>query len=76
MEQSQEEFFFALPYDLMDLLLHAHNEEVAPADAAAAAGLTEEQARRVYRDIEAKRRTTRILHLPALLLEEVPQVGH
>jgi len=76
MEQSQEEFFFALPYDLMDLMLYAHNEGVDPAEAAAAAGLTEEQARRVYRDIEAKRRTTRILHLPALLLEEVPQVGH
>jgi len=69
--QGQDEFFFALPYDKMDLLLAAHNLGVDAAKAAAAAHLTVEQARRVYRDIETKRRTTRYLHLGAQLVDAV-----
>jgi NAD+ synthase len=66
--QSQEEFYFALPYRLMDLMLYAYIHGVAPARAGAAAGLTPEQVERVYRDIEAKRRTSRQLHDPARLI--------
>jgi len=60
--QSQEEFYFALPYDLMDLCLFGHNHEVAAAEVGAAIGLTTVQVERVYKDIEAKRRATRYLH--------------
>ena len=41
---------------------------------AAAAGLTDEQVQRVYRDIDQKRRTTEYLHLPPQLVCEVPEV--
>ena len=73
--QGQDEFYFALPYPKMDLMLYAYSHQVAPAEAARAAGLTEEQASWVYRDIEAKRRTTRYMHLPAQLIEPIADVG-
>jgi NAD+ synthase len=73
--QTQEEFYFALPYQQMDLCLWAHNHQVPPDVAAEATGLTGEQVLRVYRDIEQKRRTTRYLHMRPLLVEPVPEVG-
>ena len=71
LEQTQEEFYFALPYDRMDLCLWAHDHHVPPAEAAPAVDLSPEQVARVYHDIEAKRRTTRYLHTPPLLVEPV-----
>lgn len=66
--QTQEEFFFALPWDRMDLCLWAHDHAVPASEAAATLGLDAPQVDRVYRDIEAKRRATRALHLPPLLV--------
>jgi NAD+ synthase len=74
MPQSQEEFYFSLPYHLMDLVLYGKNNDVALADIAAAAKLTEEQVLRVYRDIEQKRKTTEYLHLSPQLLGAVPEI--
>jgi NAD+ synthase len=72
--QSQEEFYFSLPYEQLDLCLYAHNHSL-PADAVApAVGLSVEDVSRVFRDIEQKRRTTRYLHLPPLLVEPVPEL--
>ena len=66
--QTQEEFYFALPYAEMDLCLWAVNHGVPAADAAPVLGLTAEQVERVYRDIEAKRRASRYLHQQPLLV--------
>jgi NAD+ synthase len=71
MEQTQEEFYFSLPYREMDMCLYGHDHGVPAAEVAQAAGLTAAQVERVYRDIEAKRRTTRYLHLPPMLVEPV-----
>lgn len=71
LEQTQEEFYFALPYDRMDLCLYAYNHKVNPEQAATVIGLTPQQLERVYRDIEAKRRTTAYLHAAPLLIEPV-----
>ena len=60
--QSQEEFYFALPYPEMDLCLWAVNHGVPAAEVAAATALTEAQVGRVFRDIAAKRRASRYLH--------------
>jgi len=76
MPQSQEEFYFALPYDKMDLCLYGRNHGVPVAEVAPAAGLTPGQVERVYRDIDQKRRTTRYLHLKPLLVEPVDEAGH
>jgi NAD+ synthase len=72
--QTQEEFFFSVPYQDLDLLLWAKNHDVAPESVAAEMGLSPEQVARVYADIDQKRRTTAYLHTPPLLLEPVTEV--
>ena len=74
--QSQEEFYFSLPAQTMDLVLFAHNAGSDTAAAAAELGLQPEQVARAYRDIEQKRATTRDLHFVPLLIEPVPQIRH
>lgn len=69
--QSQEEFFFALPYGEMDLCLWGHDHATPPAEVAEVLGMTAEQVERVYRDIEAKRRVSRYLHQRPLLASEL-----
>jgi NAD+ synthase len=71
MAQSQEEFYFALPYDRMDLCLYAYNHKVPAAEVAPVVGITPEQVERVFRDIEAKRRVAKYLHAVPLLVQEV-----
>jgi NAD+ synthase len=68
--QSQEEFYFALPYGEMDLLLYAYVHDVPAEQAGPPMGLSAEQVRRVYHDIAAKRRVAMQLHQPALLVRE------
>ena len=75
MPQTQEEYYFALPYHQMDLCLYGHNHSLPAADTAAAAGLTEDQVLRVYRDIDQKRRTTRYLHARPQLVEPVREIA-
>jgi NAD+ synthase len=72
--QSQEEFYFSLPYQRMDLCLFGRNNAVPVEQVAAATGLTPEQVNRVYRDIDSKRASTRYLHLAPELAAEVPEV--
>lgn len=74
LEQTQEEFYFALPYDRMDLCLYAHNHAVPAAEAAPVLGLTPEQVERVYRDITAKRRATRYLHSAPRLAASIAEI--
>ncbi len=70
--QTQEEFYFALPYHEMDLCLWAYNHGVRAEDAAPTLRLTPVQVERVYKDIEAKRRVSRYLHQPPVLVAEAP----
>lgn len=72
--QTQEEFYFALPYEKMDLCLYARNNGLPAAEVAAAAGLTPEQVERVYKDIDQKRRTTAYLHARPQLVEPVSEI--
>jgi len=69
MPQSQEEFFFSLPYDQMDVCLYGKSEGLAPAEVAAATGLSTKQVEWVYRDIDAKRQFAQYLHARPLLVE-------
>lgn len=70
MAQTQEEFYFALPYTQMDLCLYGLENGIPVAEVARAAGLTPEQVMLVWQDIEAKRKATRYLHEPPLLIED------
>jgi NAD+ synthase len=72
--QTQEEFYFALPYDRMDLCLYAHNQGIPSSEVAAAVRLTADQVGRVFKDIEAKRRATRYLHRRPALAEAVAEI--
>jgi NAD+ synthase len=62
LQQSQEEFFFSVPYDTLDLCLWAHDAAVPAEQVAEVVRLTAEQVERVYRDIESKRRAAEYLH--------------
>jgi NAD+ synthase len=73
--QGQDEFYFALPYEQMDLALWAHNHGVSAADLAEALNVTPERAQLVFDDIEAKRRTTEYLHRAPVLVEDVTEIG-
>ncbi|MDB4962422.1 MAG: synthetase [Myxococcales bacterium] len=66
--QSQEEFYFSLPYDRMDACLYARDHDVPLAQVGEALGLSEAQVERVFRDIDAKRAAARYLHAPPLLV--------
>ena len=72
--QGQDEFYFALPYRQMDLALWALNHGIAVASLAEALRISPQKAGHVYDDIRAKRRATRYLHRPPLLLGAVPEV--
>jgi len=69
--QTQEEFYFCLPYQTMDLVLYGKTNRYTPAEIAPELGLSSEQVERVFRDIDAKRRVARYLHSPATLVENV-----
>ena len=71
LEQSQEEFFFSLPYDQMDLCLYAKEHNVPCSEVAEALGLTGEQVQRVYDDIDAKRSAAAYLHAKPLFVEDL-----
>jgi NAD+ synthase len=68
LEQSQEEFYFSVPFDQLDLCLYARNEGLPAEAAAAATGLDAELVERVFEDIERKRRAAEYLHAPPLLV--------
>lgn len=67
--QSQEEFYFSLPYDKMDLVLYGKNNGKSAAEIGPGVGLTPEQVERVFRDIEGKRRVAAYLHAAPALIE-------
>lgn len=63
---TQEEFFFRLPFELMDLLWYALENHVSAREAADVLDLQPEQVQRVYDDLARKQRTTDYLRLPPL----------
>ncbi|RVC18007.1 NAD(+) synthase, partial [Mesorhizobium sp. M7A.F.Ca.AU.002.02.1.1] len=75
LEQTQEEFYFSLPYDRMDICLFGLNNGLSAADVGAAAKLTAVEVERVWADIAAKRRATRHLHLGPQLVRPVEEIA-
>jgi NAD+ synthase len=67
-EVSDEEFYFCLPYDLVDLLLYAQENRIPHSLIEQVLNLSEEQIQRVFRDFDSKRRaTTHLRQLPVAL---------
>jgi NAD+ synthase len=61
LETSDEEFYFRLPYEVLDLLLYAWEHKVTPRETGAALNLEENQVVRAFRDFQAKFLATRHL---------------
>lgn len=69
--QGQDEFYFALPYEDMDLALWARDRGVPVEELAQALNLSHEQARWIYADIDSKRRAVEYLGAsPVLVTDE------
>ena len=62
---TQEEFFFRLPFAVMDPLWFAMESGVPAAEAARGMGLQEKYVNDVFADLTRKARTTTYLRLPA-----------
>ena len=63
---TQEEFFFRLPFDLMDLIWYGLVHEIPAEVVASELELEPEQVSRVYADLQRKQRTTNYLRTPPL----------
>jgi len=70
LEQGQDEFYFALPYKKMDIALWYLNNGKTENELAEKINISQERASYVYKDILAKRKTTRYLHLAPQLIEK------
>lgn len=71
LHQSQEEFYFAMPLQTLDLCLFCRNDRRGFEETAEITGLTVEQVQTVLADIVAKRSMARYLHAPPLLVEKL-----
>ena len=59
----QQEFFFRLPFETMDLLWHAQEHNVPIPEVAQVMGLTEAQVQRAFADFQRKHKTTEFLRM-------------
>jgi NAD+ synthase len=67
---TQEEFFFRLPFETMDLLWFAQQNRFQISEVAEVMELKAEQVQRAFDDFERKRRATEYLRLAPMGLEE------
>ena len=65
-EQTQEEFFFRLPFDILDTIWYGWEKDVAPVDIAKALNLTPDQVEIAIADIKRKKATTEYLRMNPL----------
>lgn len=68
-EQTQEEFFFQMPYHEMDLLWYAMENDIPASEAAEVIGKTDDEVTRIYNNFQRKRRTTQYLRMAAISYE-------
>jgi NAD+ synthase len=70
---TDEEFYFRMPFETLDLLLFAWNTGLSVEDTSQTLDLTSEQVSRAFRDFTSKQNTTWHLRaLPPNLVEETP----
>ncbi|MCP4748630.1 MAG: NAD(+) synthase [Desulfobacteraceae bacterium] len=72
--QGQDEFYFSLPYDKMDLCLYGKNNGFLPEEVSKLLELTPAQVQRVYDDIDAKRSATKYLHIEPVLIKDIKEI--
>ncbi|NTV99697.1 MAG: NAD(+) synthase [Oscillochloris sp.] len=67
-EQSQEEFYYRLPFELMDLIWYGLDNNIPAADVASALAISAQQVENVYRDLTQKSRSTEYLRAKPLMV--------
>jgi len=68
--QGQDEYYFSLPYDRMDICLYGLDNGIDREAVGDAAGLTADQVDAVWRNIASKRKVAEYLHaMPATMLD-------
>jgi NAD+ synthase len=65
-EQTQEEFFFQLPFQQMDLLWYAFKNDYNPQEVGSVMGRTVDEIKKVFAGFERKIKTTEYLRMPPL----------
>lgn len=65
-EQTQEEFFYQLPFTLMDRFWYGFENGYPPAEVAGIMGETDERVEALFRNFERKRKTTEYLRIPPI----------
>lgn len=74
LSQGQDEFYFAVPYERMDLILWAFNNGMEASEIAKDLAMKRGHVDKIIRDIELKRRATQPLHMPPILAVKVPEI--
>jgi len=74
--QSQDEFYFPLPFPDMDYALWALNHNVPIIELGDFLGMEDSEVEWIYNDIRAKRKATIYNHSGSLLIEDVPEIMH
>lgn len=72
---TQQEFFFRLPFETMDLLWFAQEQGVPIAEVARVMGLSEGQVERAFKDFTRKHRTTNYLRLAPIGMQRETAVS-
>lgn len=76
MAQGQDEFYFSLPYQQMDVALWCYRNGVEAAVLADEISVSLDEAEYIYRDIEVKRKMTRYLEMnPEVLASQELEIG-
>jgi NAD+ synthase len=68
--QSQEEFYFSMPLEKMDICLYGKNHGLPAVALTEASGLSAEQVEHVYSSIDAKRKVARYLHAAPIVIDK------
>jgi NAD+ synthase len=71
MTQSQEEFFFSVPYHIIDYCLFCCNTDISPEEMSSKIDLSPTQVKKIYNDIKNKKRSSKYLHLPPQIIEDI-----
>lgn len=66
-EQTQEEFFFQLPFHEMDLLWYGYENNYDPSDVGAALGKNEEEIKSIFGNFKRKQKTTEYLRMKPIV---------
>ncbi len=76
MPQTQEEFYFSVPYDITDICLYGRNHHIPAGMVADETKYSKAQVESIYLDIDRKRQATQYLHTAPLLIEPVNELEH